>query len=172
MALAGGCVTGMLWKAGTGALALAVAIAGFAVGELLVRGPGDGVIAALDDAARPRESAVPELLGAGYEPVAAVLGLAALALLLRRGLSGVVAGLARHPAAVARLDAGHRVHGRGRARHLVPAPRAATGAAPAPSAWRRPDRRGRTVSLSARPPGPRPASGVESRTNFLKSSDT
>src|SRR5512132_1804373 len=39
MALAGGCVTGMLWKAGAGAAALAVAIAGFAAGEILIRGP-------------------------------------------------------------------------------------------------------------------------------------
>ena len=37
MALAGGCVTGMLWKAGAGAAALGIAIAGFAVGEILVR---------------------------------------------------------------------------------------------------------------------------------------
>ena len=40
MALAGGCVTGMLWKAGRGAVALAIAIAGFAAGELLIRGAG------------------------------------------------------------------------------------------------------------------------------------
>jgi uncharacterized protein len=39
MALAGGCVTGMLWKAGSGSVALALAIAGFAAGELLIRGP-------------------------------------------------------------------------------------------------------------------------------------
>ena len=53
MALAGGCVTGMLWKAGAGAVALAIAIAGFAAGELLIRGPGEGVIEALDDACAP-----------------------------------------------------------------------------------------------------------------------
>ena len=40
MALAGGCVTGILWKTGAGATALALAIAGFAAGELLARGRG------------------------------------------------------------------------------------------------------------------------------------
>ena len=53
MALAGGCVTGMLWKAGAGAAALGIAIAGFAAGELLVRDAGGELIAALDDASRP-----------------------------------------------------------------------------------------------------------------------
>jgi uncharacterized membrane protein YedE/YeeE len=94
MALAGGCVTGMLWKAGAGAVALAYAIAGFAVGELLVRGPGSGVIDALDDASRPREQSLAGLLDASYEPVALVLGVAALAALLRRRRDGLVAGLA------------------------------------------------------------------------------
>ena len=94
MALAGGCVTGMLWKAGGGAMALAVAIAGFAVGELLIRGAGSGLITALDDAARPRENALSGLLGVGYEPLALVLGVAALAALLARSRRGVLAGLA------------------------------------------------------------------------------
>jgi uncharacterized membrane protein YedE/YeeE len=94
MALAGGCVTGMLWKAGSGAVALALAIAGFAAGELLIRGPGADVIEALDDAARPSERSLAGLLGAGYEPVALVLGLAALALLLRGGRRGAVWGVA------------------------------------------------------------------------------
>jgi uncharacterized membrane protein YedE/YeeE len=94
MALAGGCVTGMLWKAGGGALALGVAIAGFAVGELLARGPGDGAIETLDGAARPRESALSGLLGVAYEPLALALGIAALALLLARRRDGMAAGLA------------------------------------------------------------------------------
>ena len=94
MALAGGCVTGMLWKAGAGAAALGIAIAGFVAGELLIRGPGDGLIAALDDASRPGENALTGLTGAGYVPLALVLGVIALAALLRRGLSGLVAGLA------------------------------------------------------------------------------
>ena len=94
MALAGGCVTGMLWKAGGGAIALAVAIAGFAAGELLIRGPGEELIVTLDDAARPGTSGLPDLLGAGYAPVALVLGAVLLGWLLRRGLRGVVPGVA------------------------------------------------------------------------------
>lgn len=94
MALAGGCVTGMLWKAGAGAAALAIAIVGFAVGELLIRGPGEGVIESLDDASRPDENALTGLLDADYEPLALVLGVAALAALLVRGRGGLIAGLA------------------------------------------------------------------------------
>jgi len=94
MALAGGCITGMLWKAGAGSVALAVAIAGFAAGELLIRGPGSEVISALDDAARPAERALPGLLGVDYELVAVVLGAAALAALLARRRDGLLAGLA------------------------------------------------------------------------------
>jgi uncharacterized membrane protein YedE/YeeE len=94
MALAGGCVTGMLWKAGAGAVALAVAIAGFAVGELLIRGPGDGIIASLDDVARVDTRALPELLGVGYAGPALLLGALGLALLLARGLRGAIAGVA------------------------------------------------------------------------------
>ena len=88
MALAGGCVTGMLWKAGAGAAALGIAIAGFAAGELLIRGPGEELIATLDDAARADESSLAGLLGASYEPVALVLGAAALAALLARRREG------------------------------------------------------------------------------------
>jgi hypothetical protein len=94
MALAGGCVTGMLWKAGAGAMALAVAIVGFAAGEVLIRGPGDGIIATLDDAARVGTRALPELLGVGYAGPALVLGAIGLALLLARGPRGAVAGVA------------------------------------------------------------------------------
>jgi len=94
MALAGGCVTGMLWKAGAGAVALGIAIVGFVVGELLIRGPGDGLIATLDEASRPGENALTGLTGAGYTPLALALGVIALAAVLRRGLTGLVAGLA------------------------------------------------------------------------------
>jgi uncharacterized protein len=95
MALAGGCVTGMLWKAGSGAVALAVAIAGFAAGELLIRGPGDALIERLDDAGRPDENALPGLLGASYEPTALAVGAIALAALIatRHG-GGLVGGVA------------------------------------------------------------------------------
>ena len=94
MALAGGCVTGMLWKAGRGAVALAIAIAGFAAGELLIRGPGGGAISALDDASRPRERSLAGLLGVGYEPLAVAVGVLALALILRAGWRGAPRGIA------------------------------------------------------------------------------
>jgi hypothetical protein len=94
MALAGGCVTGMLWKAGAGAAALVVTIAGFAVGEILIRGPGDGVIKLLDDASRPGGRGLPGLLDAEYAPVALALGSVTLAALLARRRDGLVAGVA------------------------------------------------------------------------------
>jgi uncharacterized protein len=94
MALAGGCVTGMLWKAGAGSVALALAVAGFAAGELLVRGPASGVIGTLDDASRPAQSGLPQLVAVDYEPLAVAIGLAALALLLASRRDGAVAGLA------------------------------------------------------------------------------
>jgi uncharacterized protein len=96
MALAGGCVTGMLWKAGSGSVALALAIAGFAAGELLIRGAGRSVIETLDDAARPSERSLAGVLGAGYEPVALAAGIVGLALVLGRGHGhgGVARGLA------------------------------------------------------------------------------
>jgi uncharacterized protein len=94
MALAGGCVTGMLWKAGGGAVALAIAIAGFAAGELLIRGPGESLIADLDAASRPSERALTGLLGVDYEPLALAIGVAALVLLLRRRRDGLVPGVA------------------------------------------------------------------------------
>ena len=100
MALAGGCVTGMLWKAGAGRLALAVAIAGFAVGELLIRGPGESLIERLDDASRPSENALPGLLDVAYAPVAVVLGCLALFALMRRRREGLMAGAALGLAAV------------------------------------------------------------------------
>jgi hypothetical protein len=94
MALAGGCVTGMLWKAGSGSLALALAIVGFAAGEIVIRGAGAGVIDALDDAARPSERSLAGALGVGYEPAALALGVLALVLLLARDRRGALAGVA------------------------------------------------------------------------------
>jgi uncharacterized protein len=91
MALAGGCVTGMLWKAGSGALALAVAIAGFAAGELLIRGPGSGIVADLDGASEISRGSLPELLGTGYAAPALVVGLVALWALLGGGRRGSLA---------------------------------------------------------------------------------
>jgi hypothetical protein len=94
MALAGGCVTGMLWKAGSGSVALALAIAGFAAGELLIRGAGSGVIETLDDAARPGERSLADVVGVGYEPAALLAGVLVLALLLGGGRRGAARGVA------------------------------------------------------------------------------
>jgi uncharacterized protein len=94
MALAGGCVTGMLWKAGSGSVALALAIVGFAAGELLIRGPGSGVIETLDDASRPSERSLAGLLDVAYEPAALALGVLAVVLALRSGWRGAWRGVA------------------------------------------------------------------------------
>jgi uncharacterized membrane protein YedE/YeeE len=94
MALAGGCVTGMLWKAGSGSAALALAIAGFAAGEMLVRGAGHGLIETLDDAYRPTERSLAGALGVGYEPLALALGVLTLALALARSRRGAWRGAA------------------------------------------------------------------------------
>ena len=94
MALAGGCVTGMLWKAASGTVSLGIAIVGFVAGELLIRGPGGSVIATLDDASRPTAHALTGLLGVAYTPLALVLGVVALAVMLSRGRSGLIPGLA------------------------------------------------------------------------------
>lgn len=40
MALAGGCIAGILWKSGAGSVATAIAVVGFIAGELIIRGPG------------------------------------------------------------------------------------------------------------------------------------
>jgi uncharacterized protein len=94
IALAGGCITGMLWKAGAGAVALGIAIVGFAVGELLIRGPGEMLIEELDGASRPAEHALPGLLDAAYTPVALAAGAVLLAALLARRRDGLLAGAA------------------------------------------------------------------------------
>ena len=93
MALAGGCVTGMLWKAGRGATALAIAIAGFAAGELLIRGPGRELIMTLDDASRPDERSLAGVLGVDYQPLALAVGVVALVLILRSGWRGTLRGI-------------------------------------------------------------------------------
>lgn len=87
IALAGGCIVGILWKTGGGSVAAAIAIGGFALGELLIRGPGESLITALDDAARPTQSSLHGLLGLPY----AAGALATWQLLLRPfpGVRGV-----------------------------------------------------------------------------------
>ncbi len=94
MALAGGCIAGILWKSGAGSIATAIAIGGFVVGELLIRGPLDAVLTELDDAVeRPADQTLYAALGIDFAPLALVLGAGLLALLLRAGGSGVGAGL-------------------------------------------------------------------------------
>jgi hypothetical protein len=92
MALAGGCIAGILWKTGAGSIATGLAVAGFAAGELVARGPGADVLAELDDASRPAERGIHGLLGLPYWLVAVPLGAAVLVALRRRGSVG--AGLA------------------------------------------------------------------------------
>jgi hypothetical protein len=84
----------MRWKLGEGQVALALAVLGFAAGEILIRGPGRDVVESLADASRPDARGLPELLGVGYTPLALLLGAALLAWLLRRGPRGLVAGVA------------------------------------------------------------------------------
>jgi uncharacterized membrane protein YedE/YeeE len=94
MALAGGCISGILWKSGAGSIATAIAIAGFAAGELLARGPAEEMLADLDDAGpRPAESALHTVVDAPYGLLAPILGAVALLLLLRRSRTGVLVGI-------------------------------------------------------------------------------
>jgi uncharacterized protein len=94
MALAGGCIAGILWKTGAGSIATAIAICGFAAGELLARGALSDALADLDGASRPGESSLPQLTGLPYELLAPVLGAAALAALIARGRDGLALGMA------------------------------------------------------------------------------
>jgi len=93
IALAGGCITGILWKTGAGSVATALAIGGFAAGELLAQGAGAGTIADLDDAASPAESSLPDLTGLPYELLAPVVGVVALLALLRHRRDGLKLGI-------------------------------------------------------------------------------
>lgn len=93
MALAGGCITGIVWKAGAGSVATAIAIVGFVVGELVIRGPLDSVLTSLDDASRPAEGALPELTGLPYVPLALTIGVVALIFLARRSCAGWAFGV-------------------------------------------------------------------------------
>lgn len=100
MALAGGCVSGILWKTGAGSVATALAIAGFAAGELLIRGPGSELLVELGSASEPSASSLPELTGLPYELLAPLLGLLLVAALVRRGRDGVAFGVAAGAVAV------------------------------------------------------------------------
>lgn len=93
MALAGGCIAGILWKTGAGSIATGIALLGFAAGELLIRGPGDSLSSGLDDVGpRPADGTVFELLGTGYAPLALIAGALALALLACTRARGSVRG--------------------------------------------------------------------------------
>jgi hypothetical protein len=92
MALAGGCIAGSLWKAGAGSLALALALGGFAAGELLALGPGGPAVAWIAGLARPSAGTLPAALGLPYAPAALALGLVALAALARGGGGGIRLG--------------------------------------------------------------------------------
>lgn len=98
MALAGGCITGILWKTGAGSVATGIALAGFVGGELLIRGPGSDIVDRLDRAGpRPSTATLHDAVGVPYGILAPMLGLALLGLVLRRGRSawrfGVAVGL-------------------------------------------------------------------------------
>lgn len=94
MALAGGCISGILWKSGAGSVATAIAIAGFAAGELLAHGPAKEALADLDaEGPLPSESALHSVLDVPYGLLAPILGGVVLVLLLRRSRSGLLIGL-------------------------------------------------------------------------------
>ena len=91
MALAGGCIAGILWKTGAGSIATAIAIAGFAVGELLIRGDGplSGLLTDLDTAVeQPTDQTLYAALGIDFVPLALILGGLALAALVGLGRAG------------------------------------------------------------------------------------
>lgn len=102
MALAGGCIAGILWKSGSGSMATLIALVGFIAGELLIRGPGDGLLTDLDNAVdRPAQGTLFGLAGVDFAVIAVPLGLLGLLALARsadpaagRWRAGVSAGLA------------------------------------------------------------------------------
>ncbi len=94
MALAGGCIMGVLWKSGAGSVATTIAIVGFAAGELLIRAYGDSALRDLDAVWQPADSSLAQLTGLPYELLAPLAGGAVLALVLARGRAGVGWGLA------------------------------------------------------------------------------
>lgn len=93
MALAGGCIAGILWKSGAGSVATALAVAGFAAGELVARDPLEGLLARLDDAGSVVDSGLHTLVGARYELAAPAVGAVAFVLLLRPSRNGLVIGV-------------------------------------------------------------------------------
>ncbi|HKJ35841.1 MAG TPA: YeeE/YedE family protein [Solirubrobacterales bacterium] len=93
MALAGGCIAGILWKSGAGSVATAIAIGGFIVGELIIRGPLESVLADLDTAVDPpADQTLYAAVGVDYLPLALLLGAGLLFFVLRRGMGQLRAG--------------------------------------------------------------------------------
>jgi len=94
MALAGGCITGILWKTGAGSVATAIAIAGFIAGELLMRGPWHDLAGWLDSTGpRPATTTLYAATGTAYAAAALPLGAVGLALLLGKSRNGMAFGL-------------------------------------------------------------------------------
>jgi uncharacterized protein len=94
MALAGGCITGVLWKAGSGSVATAIAIGGFAIGELAIRGPWDDLPRRLDiTGPQPSSNTLNDAIGVSYTVAALALGLLTVGVLLWWSRAGVLLGL-------------------------------------------------------------------------------
>lgn len=95
MALAGGCITGILWKSGAGSIATAIAVVGFVVGELLIRGgPIDGLRGDLDGAvSSPDDQTLYDVVGVAFVPLALLVGVVSLVFLLRSSSLGAKAGI-------------------------------------------------------------------------------
>lgn len=93
MALAGGCIAGILWKTGAGSIATAVAILGFAAGELLARGAAAPAVTRVQEVAPPAVSSLNALIGVGFTPMALVLGAVLLAGLVAVSRAGLAFGV-------------------------------------------------------------------------------
>ena len=97
MALAGGCVTGILWRSGSGSVAAGLAVVGFGVGELVIRHSGQQTLRRLDQTG-PHSSTTTlyGLFHVRYTPLAIGLGAVALLALLawsrKQALWGVALG--------------------------------------------------------------------------------
>lgn len=94
MALAGGCIAGILWKTGAGSIATAIAILGFAAAELFARGAAAPTVTRLKAIAPPAESSLSAVLGVGFTPVALVLGAALVGALVAGSRTGLASGVA------------------------------------------------------------------------------
>ncbi len=93
MALAGGCVTGILWRSGTGSVAAGLAVVSFGAGELLIRHSGRGAMRWLDTAGgHSSTSTLQGVVHVRYAPLALGLGAVTLLALLAWSRRGAVWG--------------------------------------------------------------------------------